>query len=1350
MAFGVLVPWVSMLIDKKNKGDDGSGGGSLVVNSSSGSLFYNIDRVRETIRTLLKCQLVQWLRTRSIETNNPEMDDCFGIFGDAHFVWSLDTPPISDIPLDQTTGNLDFVKLDQMSPVFCQKLIQLNIPAPPQLTTTKGSNSNNGDINKEYADTINKPDGGFYLHNINIKIPKGKLTLITGPTGCGKTSLLLALMGEMCCIKGNIKFPFELNTNFCPTISSSNTSGAKGAWELSGVGYVAQQPWIENTTIRENILFGSAMNKRRYLQVLEACALIVDIDDMEHRDLTLVGDNGVRLSGGQKQRINLARALYSDSRVLVIDDCLSAVDILTANHILFRCISRNGSEISVGRTVVLATNHVAMCAPVADSVVVVENGTVKAQGSTKELADQGVIMLDKEGSGELGLSNNKESEKLESDVVKDVDWLIDEEDTAGNSKHTTIHSSNADKYIDNELEQNDDRASTNFIKQNFSILYKIVVLCGGIWFLVKPALLTFIESFTNKIGDYWVGLLSSSISNSAKPTAVSSSTTTLLAMGPLGFVLGKTLIEVINTLSGSLRYSFTFDSDIYETHNQTILKKIMQNLANATPGFFQETPLNLISSEAFGTAYDIFEEFQEIFDSFLESLFEGLGIVVILVVSAPGSIVHLVIILAIYYVYSLHSIRMDNVIEDIQMSIRKTSIGTSKVIYSLKTDDSARATIRGFGMTQKHIDKEIEAVEANYSFGRFNSDYREQNAVCLKIISAFSNFFITYLLVSGLISVAHSGKMSASGKEDFDSTSGGGGQGSSGFVIKQSVLLSSFIWYMITDFMQFYTLRTSLRTLSKYVELPQELPAIIPENRPPLLWPASGNIKVKNLSSSYDKRTASVIKDSSGGGGGGADDHDSSEEPNGERSRPNSPLIQENKSKTTTPTTKTAVAKETRMVLKDVSFEIKGGEKVGIVGRTGAGKSTLVLTLLRFLEPKSSTTGNADGGGTIEIDGIDVTKIGLDDLRRNMTMIPQEPSLLQGTLRHNLDPFDEFEDDDLWDALLKIGIFKTKPTDNDDNADSNKAGESVNSSSDDCDSGSSGEDSIAKKKGAGKSKWRFLLKLKPRVINDLQAKLNGIAAKAFKYRKDVNRLYKSIKSLLLVWSKIMAIKALNRAHSVAVSCLPKNLYASGFLELIKMVSPHSGLAINEKQPSPSTNVSNINNPEYVSGTDTTDDSNDEEEDENQMFIDELEDQNTLKSLNTRINAGGKNLSLGQRQMITLARAMVRKSKILIMDEATASLDFETDKHIQKFLRSEAFSQTTMLCIAHRLQTIIDYDKVMVIDRGRVAEFDQPYKLLQNTESKFYEMCFKSGQFGMLYSMAEKKFKKSTVSNVLVN
>ncbi|CAG8820216.1 2782_t:CDS:2, partial [Racocetra persica] len=233
-------------------------------------------------------------------------------------------------------------------------------------------------------------------------------------------------------------------------------------------------------------------------------------------------------------------------------------------------------------------------------------------------------------------------------------------------------------------------------------------------------------------------------------------------------------------------------------------------------------------------------------------------------------------------------------------------------------------------------------------------------------------------------------------------------------------------------------------------------------------------------------------------------------------------------------------------------------EKIGLVGRTGSGKSTIALAMFRFVEPSN---------GKILVDEIDISSIGVEDLRSRITIIPQDPILFTGTIRSNLDAFSQYEDREILESLRRVHLIP---------------------SAEDVETNSFSDDNT----------------------------------------------------------------------------------------------------------------------------------------------------NLFKNLDTPVSEGGKNFSQGQRQLLCLARALLRRSKIILMDEATASIDFAMDEKIQKMIRTE-FADCTILCIAHRLRTVIDYDKILVVDRGNIIEFDSPYNLITDNNSLFYRMCQNSGEFDLLMSLVLK-------------
>lgn len=220
----------------------------------------------------------------------------------------------------------------------------------------------------------------FRLMDLDIRFEIGNLNIIAGPTGSGKTSLLMALLGEMTLIKGKVFLPGGYSRE------DAQPNPETGLTET--VAYCAQQAWLVNANIKENILFAAPFDEKRYKDVIVACALERDLEILDAGDETLVGEKGITLSGGQKQRISLARALYSNSRHVLLDDCLSAVDSHTAKWIFDNCIR---GPLMHDRTCILVTHNVALCIPQSRYVVYLDNGKVDFHGSSEEIMASGKL-----------------------------------------------------------------------------------------------------------------------------------------------------------------------------------------------------------------------------------------------------------------------------------------------------------------------------------------------------------------------------------------------------------------------------------------------------------------------------------------------------------------------------------------------------------------------------------------------------------------------------------------------------------------------------------------------------------------------------------------------------------------------------------------------------------------------------------------------------------------------------------------------------------------------------------------------------------------------------------------------
>lgn len=226
----------------------------------------------------------------------------------------------------------------------------------------------------------------FVLRDMSVTFPKGELSVISGKTGAGKSLVLSAIIGEADLLEGKI---------FAPTAPSvlerHDHKANRGNWIIPSLkAYVAQDPWIENASLRDNILYGLPLDEERYNATIEACALRKDLAMLTDGDMAELGTNGINLSGGQKWRVTLARAIYSRAGILVLDDVFSAVDAHVGRHILEKCLA---GSLCRGRTRILVTHHVGLCRARAKFLVELGDAGIQHAGLLEDLQQDGTLDL---------------------------------------------------------------------------------------------------------------------------------------------------------------------------------------------------------------------------------------------------------------------------------------------------------------------------------------------------------------------------------------------------------------------------------------------------------------------------------------------------------------------------------------------------------------------------------------------------------------------------------------------------------------------------------------------------------------------------------------------------------------------------------------------------------------------------------------------------------------------------------------------------------------------------------------------------------------------------------------------
>lgn len=308
----------------------------------------------------------------------------------------------------------------------------------------------------------NRDEAGspFSLKDIDVKFVLGSLNLIVGPTGRGKSSMLLALLGEMTLQHGKVYLPHARRYDVRRGLENGLTDS---------VGYCAQTPWLVNDTIRQNVIFTSNWDERRYKKVIACCALERDLEIAATGDATFIGEKGISLSGGQKQRIALARAIYSSAKHVLLDDCLSAVDSHTAKWIFDRCIC---GPLMQNRTCILVTHNVALCIPRADLVVVLEHGAVVACDSSSNIIASGILGQDS------GNTQSKSSCQVTS-VIEGLfaDDTVDEDNADRNSQNNTLAKITPGEEGNSPAGTMVETKAEGHIK--WSIIYKYLATTGG-------------------------------------------------------------------------------------------------------------------------------------------------------------------------------------------------------------------------------------------------------------------------------------------------------------------------------------------------------------------------------------------------------------------------------------------------------------------------------------------------------------------------------------------------------------------------------------------------------------------------------------------------------------------------------------------------------------------------------------------------------------------------------------------------------------------------------------------------------------------------------------------------------
>ncbi|XP_032851218.2 ATP-binding cassette sub-family C member 10 isoform X1 [Tyto alba] len=872
----------------------------------------------------------------------------------------------------------------------------------------------------------NLSTGTLQLHIENLSVRKGMLLGVVGKVGSGKSSLLAAITGELIKQGGRI-YVCDLEQGF---------------------GLATQEPWIQFTTVRENILFGRDYDARLYEEVVEACALSEDLNILPAGDQTEVGENGVTLSGGQKARIALARAVYQEKEIYLLDDPLAAVDADVANHLMRKCIL----GVLKHKTRILCTHRTEFLEK-ADVLLLIDNGRIVKTGTPADI----LPLVE-------AFPKFKDMDKKRKDKAPDEQGQ--EEDIETEADEPT--------QINHLIHKEEEKKEGAVAFQVYKAYWLAVGSCLALSILFSLLLMQASRNISDWWLSHWISSISQTPNTSVMICSASSPSPELLLFSVVGLV---SPIQALDTTP--VRSNSSLDVNFYlivygsiaganslftilraflfaygTIHAATVIhNRLLQRALKATVTFFDTTPTGRILNRFSSDLYCVDDSLPFILNIFLANMYGLLGMLVIITCGLPWIGLVLLPLAALYF--------------SIQRYYRRTS-RELKRLYSV----TLSPIYTHFSETLSGLSS-IRAMRATERFELENQLHLEQNQRCLFASNTAMQWLDIRLQMIGVVVVT-----AIAGIAIIQHQKQLGNPGLVGLALSYALSVTNLLSGLISSFTLTETMMVSVERTEEYTtDIPME-----PQDKLVQVaadWPTQGLVEFQQVVLAY------------------------------RAGLPNA--------------------------LDGVSFTIYPGEKVGIVGRTGSGKSTLFLALFRMVELKS---------GRILLDGVDSQLVGLEELRSRLAIIPQDPFLFSGSIRENLDPQGKRTDAELHEVLEQCHL------------------------------------------------------------RDAVTQMGG--------------------------------------------------------------------------------------------------------------------------LDSELGERGKSLSVGQRQLVCLARALLTQAKVLCIDEATASVDQKTDQLLQLTIR-QRFADKTVLTIAHRLNTILDSDRVLVMQAGRVAELDSPTHLSQKDGSLFHHLLHSSQQ-----------------------
>ncbi|TDH72543.1 hypothetical protein CCR75_004880 [Bremia lactucae] len=864
------------------------------------------------------------------------------------------------------------------------------------------------------TDAKMKDGGRPVLRQITINAQPGDLIAVVGHVGAGKSTLLSGILGDARCGRGKVSL-------------------------FGSVAYVSQQPFIQNATLRENICFGLPFNETKYAEALRVSSLVKDLSALPGGDRTEIGEKGINLSGGQRTRVALARAVYQDADIYLLDDILSAVDSHVGHDIFVDCIKTCLKD----KLVILITHNLSFLSE-CDKIVMLENGVIREVGPYQDLMEKaGGFLLNFVGKHEV-----QEPQSIETDdEVPDIELeQSDDTDPAHHSldrrlSRLSVHSNRSSSGVDVDVQLiTDEDRSVGDVSWH---IYKTwIVAFGGMCAGLVVISMFIAAQSLDLMSTCWLSYWSEQSRIRGYDNEASAKKSQMfyvyiyMALN-LVFVVAL-YIRAIILYKGGLRASKSLFQDLFA------------RILRAPISFFDTTPTGRIVNRLSKDVYVVDENIPATWSMLLNISFSLLMTLVTISYATPPFMIILFPVLVGYYSSQRYFIKSSRELQ------RLDSISRSPVFALLSETLDGIPTIRAYRAETRFSTRNEEMIDRNQRAYFLNFAVNCWLALRLEFAGTLIATFAAIFAV-----LAHSS----------DPERGAASAGLAGVALTYAFSVTQPLNWSVRMLSQLQTQMVSVERIKSYTNMDTEAELSSVGKLPPAQeWPLAGTIEFRNVNLRY---------------------------------RPGLPRV-----------------------LRNLSLSIRSQEKIGIVGRTGAGKSSLVVALMRLVELDS---------GSIVIDGLDIGTIGLHELRNKISIIPQDPVLFSGTVRSNVDPFDQFTDEQIWTSLRRGHL----------------------------------------------------------------------------------------------------------AHIVS-------------------------------------------------------------------------------ALDSPVDEKGSNFSVGERQLLCIARALLKRSRIILMDEATASIDVETDRKIQHSIREE-FRDCTCLTIAHRINTILDADRILVMDHGAVGEFDTPKALQLKEDGLFKEL-----------------------------